>query len=55
MNENGAREDLAVVVAIQRSLASGANEFFTFGRFEAAIAHFHATLAGALGGARRSD
>ena len=34
--------------AIQRSLASGANEYFSFGRFEGAIAHFHATLAGVL-------
>jgi phenylpropionate dioxygenase-like ring-hydroxylating dioxygenase large terminal subunit len=55
VNDTGGREDLAVVVAIQRSLASGANEFFTFGRFEAAIAHFHATLAGALGSTQRSD
>jgi hypothetical protein len=48
VNQTGAREDLAVVVAIQRGLASGANEFFTFGRFEAAIARFHETLAGVL-------
>jgi phenylpropionate dioxygenase-like ring-hydroxylating dioxygenase large terminal subunit len=51
VNQTGAGEDLAVVLAIQRSLASGANEYFTFGRFEAAISHFHATLAGVLAAA----
>ena len=49
VNQNGAAEDLAVVTAIQRGLSSGANESFTFGRFEGAIAHFHRTLAEALG------
>jgi phenylpropionate dioxygenase-like ring-hydroxylating dioxygenase large terminal subunit len=49
VNRTGAAEDLAVVTAIQRGLASGANEHFTFGRFEGAIAHFHRTLAAALG------
>jgi len=44
----GAREDRAVVQAIQRGLASGANDVFTFGRFESAIAHFHRTLSDAL-------
>jgi phenylpropionate dioxygenase-like ring-hydroxylating dioxygenase large terminal subunit len=48
VNRTGAVEDLAVVTSIQRALASGANECFTFGRFEAALAHFHATLAGLL-------
>jgi hypothetical protein len=38
----------AVVRAIRRALASGANEAFTFGRFESAIVHFHKTLAAAL-------
>src|SRR5262249_21576745 len=37
----GAAEDRAVAIAIQRGIASGANEFFEFGRFEGAIAHFH--------------
>jgi hypothetical protein len=37
-----------VVASIQRGLASGANEFFEFGRFEGAIAHFHRTLRAAL-------
>jgi phenylpropionate dioxygenase-like ring-hydroxylating dioxygenase large terminal subunit len=48
VNRTGAAEDLAVVTAIQRGLASGANEHFTFGRFEGAIAHFHRTLGEAL-------
>jgi phenylpropionate dioxygenase-like ring-hydroxylating dioxygenase large terminal subunit len=45
----GAREDRAVVESIQRGLASGANEAFTFGLFEAAIVHFHQCLHAALG------
>jgi len=45
----GALEDREVACAIQRSLASGANEFFEFGRFEGAIVHFHRTLHAALG------
>ena len=44
----GGAEDSAVACAIQRSLASGANEFFEFGRFEGAIAHFHRALHAAL-------
>jgi phenylpropionate dioxygenase-like ring-hydroxylating dioxygenase large terminal subunit len=47
----GAAEDRAVVEAIQRGLASGANDVFTFGRFESAIVHFHRTLTTALGDA----
>lgn len=42
--QGGAIEDAAVSLAIQRGLASGANEFFEFGRFEGAISHFHRTL-----------
>ncbi|MBX9945035.1 MAG: Rieske 2Fe-2S domain-containing protein [Reyranella sp.] len=45
----GLAEDRAVVQAIQRGLGSGANEVFTFGRFESAIVHFHRTLTAALG------
>ena len=48
VGETGATEDLAVVRAIQRSIGSGANEFFTFGHFESAIVHFHRTLSAAL-------
>ena len=44
----GAAEDRAVVCAIQQVLNSGANEYFEFGRFESAIAHFHASLNAAL-------
>ena len=47
----GALEDRAVVEAIQRGLASGANDAFTFGKFESAIVHFHRNLKAALGGA----
>jgi phenylpropionate dioxygenase-like ring-hydroxylating dioxygenase large terminal subunit len=46
----GAAEDRAVVCAIQRGLASGANDAFTFGHFESAIVHFHRTLDAALAG-----
>ena len=45
----GAAEDRAVVQAIQRGLASEANQVFTFGHYESAIVHFHKTLAAALG------
>jgi len=44
----GAAEDREVVCAIQRALASGANEFFEFGRFEGLIGHFHRELDAAL-------
>jgi hypothetical protein len=46
--DTGGKEDASRVRAIQESLASGANEFFTYGRFEAAIVHFHQTLTGML-------
>ena len=44
----GAAEDLAVAAAVQHGLASGANEFLEFGRFEGAITHFHQQLDQAL-------
>ncbi|MGH9845344.1 MAG: aromatic ring-hydroxylating oxygenase subunit alpha, partial [Blastocatellia bacterium] len=44
----GTVEDRAVACAVQRGLASGANEFFEFGQFEGAISHFHRTLDAAL-------
>jgi phenylpropionate dioxygenase-like ring-hydroxylating dioxygenase large terminal subunit len=44
----GAIQDRDVACAIQRSLASGANEFFEFGLFEGAAAHFHRQLDAAL-------
>jgi phenylpropionate dioxygenase-like ring-hydroxylating dioxygenase large terminal subunit len=43
------KEDADVVMAIQESLASGANEHFIYGRFEKAIVHFHRTLGDLLG------
>jgi phenylpropionate dioxygenase-like ring-hydroxylating dioxygenase large terminal subunit len=46
----GGIQDQEVACAIQRSLASGANEFFEFGLFESAIGHFHRTLQAALDG-----
>jgi phenylpropionate dioxygenase-like ring-hydroxylating dioxygenase large terminal subunit len=48
VGNTGALEDRAVVEAIQRGLASGANDHFTFGRYEGAIVHFHQTLTAAL-------
>lgn len=48
VGNTGALEDRAVVQAIQRGMASGANEAFTFGHFESAIVHFHRTLTAAL-------
>jgi phenylpropionate dioxygenase-like ring-hydroxylating dioxygenase large terminal subunit len=48
VGNTGALEDRAVVEAIQRGLASGANDAFTFGKFESAIVHFHRTLTAAL-------
>jgi phenylpropionate dioxygenase-like ring-hydroxylating dioxygenase large terminal subunit len=49
----GAAEDRDVACSIQRSLASGANEFFEFGLYESAIGHFHRSLRAALGEAAR--
>jgi hypothetical protein len=46
--EIGAGEDRAMVSAIQRGVASDANESFVFGRYESAIVHFHRTLDAAL-------
>lgn len=48
VSQTGAAEDRAVVCAIQRGIASGANESFTFGRFESAIVNFHRSLGAAL-------
>jgi phenylpropionate dioxygenase-like ring-hydroxylating dioxygenase large terminal subunit len=48
--DKGSQQDRDVVCAIQRGLASGANDVFTFGRFEGAIVHFHQTLHALLGG-----
>ena len=48
VSQTGAAEDRAVACAIQRGIGSGANEFFTYGRFESAIVHFHRSLDAAL-------
>jgi phenylpropionate dioxygenase-like ring-hydroxylating dioxygenase large terminal subunit len=48
VGSTGREEDQAVVQAIQRGLASGANKEFVFGQFESAIVHFHKTLDAAL-------
>ncbi len=44
VSDTGGKEDAAVVRAIQAGLGSGANQHFTYGRFEGAIVHFHRTL-----------
>src|SRR4029079_9429321 len=49
----GAAEDRAVSLSIQKGLASGANDVFEFGRFEGAITHFHRGLHEAVDGAGR--
>jgi phenylpropionate dioxygenase-like ring-hydroxylating dioxygenase large terminal subunit len=48
VSNTGTLEDRAMVCGIQRGLESGANEVFTFGRFEPAIVHFHRMLDAAL-------
>ena len=49
----GTREDREVTRSAQRGLASGANEFFEFGRFEGLIGHFHRSLQALIDGAGR--
>ena len=49
VGNTGAQEDLAVVTSIQKSIGSGANDAFTFGRFEGCIVHFHRELGALLG------
>jgi len=44
----GGAEDREMVCSIQRSIASGANEYFEFGRFEGAIGRFHRALYAAV-------
>lgn len=46
----GIPEDREVVTSIQRAIASGANDAFTFGAFESAIVHFHRTLTALIDG-----
>ena len=44
VQKTGLREDRAAAKSIQDALPSGANTHFTFGHYEAAIAHFHRQL-----------
>jgi phenylpropionate dioxygenase-like ring-hydroxylating dioxygenase large terminal subunit len=46
--DRGGAEDREIICGIQRSLDSGANEFFEFGLFEGAIGHFHRVLQAAI-------
>ena len=48
--DRGGAEDRELICGIQRSLDSGANEFFEFGLFEGAIGHFHRVLHAAIDG-----
>ena len=45
----GLKEDREMAMAVQRGLASGANDVLQFGRFEGAIVHFHRQLTELLG------
>jgi phenylpropionate dioxygenase-like ring-hydroxylating dioxygenase large terminal subunit len=45
----GLKEDREMALAVQRGLASGANDVVQFGRFEGAIVHFHRQLTELLG------
>jgi hypothetical protein len=46
----GTREDREVTCSVQRGLASEANEYFEFGRFEGLITHFHRSLHALIDG-----
>jgi hypothetical protein len=52
VGNTGAAEDRAVVAAIQKGIASGANTHFTFGHYESLIIHFHKELRAALAAER---
>jgi phenylpropionate dioxygenase-like ring-hydroxylating dioxygenase large terminal subunit len=49
VTQAGAPEDRALAESVQRTMESGANEYYTFGHFESAIIHFHRNLHAALG------
>jgi phenylpropionate dioxygenase-like ring-hydroxylating dioxygenase large terminal subunit len=53
VNNTGAKEDQQVVEAIQRGIASNANEYFTFGLYESLIGHLHRNLHEMLGTGHR--
>ena len=44
VSDTGQTEDIALAKSIQASLPGGANEFFTFGRYEKLIGHFHRNM-----------
>lgn len=44
VTDTGQIEDIALAKSIQASLHSEANEFFTFGRYEKLIGHFHRNM-----------
>jgi phenylpropionate dioxygenase-like ring-hydroxylating dioxygenase large terminal subunit len=44
VSQTGAPEDRALAESVTRTMASGANDHFTFGHFESAIVHFHRNL-----------
>jgi phenylpropionate dioxygenase-like ring-hydroxylating dioxygenase large terminal subunit len=46
---DGLSEDQEVACAIQRGLATGANEHFQFGQFEGALTHFHRGMRDIIG------
>lgn len=48
VSQTGAPQDRALAESVTRTMASGANEHFTFGHFESAIVHFHRNLHAAL-------
>ena len=48
VSTTGQAEDIALAKSIQASLHSGANEVFTFGRYEQLIAHFHRNMQALL-------
>ncbi len=55
VNDTGATEDRDLVTSIQKSIESGANEFFTFGHYESLITHFHRTLTERLSSFETGD
>ena len=44
VSDTGVAEDRDITMEIQKGLASGANEHFVYGHFEAAIVHFHKVI-----------
>jgi len=55
VSNTGQSEDIALAKSIQASLHSGANEYFTFGRYEKLIGHFHRNMQALLEEPRNDD